>query len=133
MGLLEGRVALITGASRGIGRAMSERFAREDAAVVCAARSPDQVKPEHTKRVVQTCYHPTSTCAIGRVVDPELRVFGVDGLRVVDASVMPSVIRGNTNAPTIMIAEKAPDMLRGSVHQGACSRVAGSSYQRRQN
>jgi len=71
---------------------------------------------EHIKRVVQTCYHPTSTCAIGSVVDPELRVFGVDGLRVVDASVMPSVIRGNTNAPTIMIAEKASDMLRGSVH-----------------
>ena len=71
---------------------------------------------EHIKRVVQTCYHPTSTCAIGSVVDPELRVFGVDGLRVVDASVMPSVIRGNTNAPTIMIAEKASDMLRGKVH-----------------
>jgi choline dehydrogenase-like flavoprotein len=66
---------------------------------------------DHIKRVVQTCYHPTSTCAIGSVVDPQLRVLGMDGLRVVDASVMPSVIRGNTNAPTIMIAEKASDMI----------------------
>src|SRR5690242_6437545 len=103
----------------GIGRAMSGRFAQEDAAVVCAARSPDQVKPEHTKRVVQTCYHPTSTCSIGRLVHPDRRVLGVYGLRVVGTSVMPSVIRDNTNAPTIMIAEKGPDMLRGSVHQGA--------------
>ncbi len=65
------------------------------------------------ERVAHTIYHPTSTCGIGSVVDAELRVYGVDGLRVVDASVMPSVPRGNTNAPTIMIAEKAADMILG--------------------
>jgi choline dehydrogenase-like flavoprotein len=59
-----------------------------------------------------TLYHPTSSCAIGPVVDPRLRVHGVGGLRVVDASVMPTIVRGNTNAPTIMIAERAADLIR---------------------
>ena len=68
---------------------------------------------EYVQRCTQTLYHPTSTCAIGPVVDSELRVHGIDRLRVVDASVMPSVIRGNTNAPTIMIAERAADLIRG--------------------
>ncbi|QTD96013.1 GMC family oxidoreductase [Streptomyces cyanogenus] len=69
----------------------------------------------YARRELQTLYHPTSTCAIGPVVDPELRVHGVVGLRVVDASVMPTVVRGNTNAPTIMIAERAADLIRGAV------------------
>jgi choline dehydrogenase-like flavoprotein len=64
-------------------------------------------------RTAMTLYHPTSTCAIGAVVDPELRVLGFEGLRVVDASVFPTIPRGNTNAPTIMVAEKAADLIRG--------------------
>jgi choline dehydrogenase len=58
-----------------------------------------------------TVYHLTSTCRMGSVVDAQLRVTGVDGLRVADASVMPNVISGNTNAPSIMIGEKAAEML----------------------
>jgi choline dehydrogenase len=63
------------------------------------------------QRNAGTVHHPTSTCAIGKVVDVHLKVFGVEGLRVVDASVMPSVIRGNTNAAVIAIAEKAAELL----------------------
>jgi len=72
----------------------------------------------------QTVYHPTSSCSIGSVVDSELRVYGVEGLRVVDASVMPSITRGNTNAPTIMIAEKAADLIAGKRPAGAAAALA---------
>jgi choline dehydrogenase len=76
------------------------------------ARSDDDVR-EAVRAGTETLYHPVGTCAIGAVVDPELRVRGVAGLRVVDASVMPTVPRGNTNAPVIALAERAADLLRG--------------------
>ncbi len=78
----------------------------------------DEDLVEHIRTWTQTLYHPVATCAMGSgddaVVDAGLRVRGVEGLRVVDASVMPAVPRGNTNAPTVMIAEKAADEIRSS-------------------
>ena len=74
---------------------------------------------DYVRSSVGTLYHPVGTCAMGSearwgsVLDPELRVRGVTGLRVVDASVMPTVPRGNTNAPTIAIAERAADLIAG--------------------
>jgi choline dehydrogenase len=77
----------------------------------------DEAIMRFVKRTAQSVYHPTSTCAIGSVVDPQLRVYGIEGLRVADASVMPTVTRANTNAATIMIAEKAADLISGRSHE----------------
>ncbi len=76
------------------------------------------------ERASQTVYHATSTCAMGSVVDAELRVLGVEGLRVVDASVMPTITRANTHAATIMIAEKASDLILGKAPLAAATIAA---------
>lgn len=72
----------------------------------------------YARQYGRTSYHPTCTCKMGvdemAVVDPQMRVHGIDGLRICDSSAMPSVIGSNTNAPTIMMAEKAADMIRGN-------------------
>lgn len=84
--------------------------------------NPAQIK-EFLRDHADTEYHPCSTCKMGpasdpmAVVDSTLRVYGMQNLRVVDASIMPQLITGNTNAPTIMIAEKAADMIRSSATQ----------------
>jgi choline dehydrogenase/4-pyridoxate dehydrogenase len=73
----------------------------------------------HIRNTAITLHHPLGTCKMGdtfddmAVVDPELRVRGVEALRVVDASVMPDLISGNINGPVMMIAEKAADLIRG--------------------
>ncbi len=82
------------------------------------ARSPQQIE-EFVRRTADTIYHPVGSCRMGSgpldVVDAQLRVHGVGRLRVVDASVMPHIVGGNTNAPTIMVAEKAADLIRAGL------------------
>ena len=74
---------------------------------------------DHIRSEAGTVYHPVGTCKMGPKSDPEavvssdLRVYGVEGLRVVDASIMPTLVRGNTNAPSIMIGEKGSDLIKG--------------------
>ena len=74
----------------------------------------DEALREHVARTTFPIYHPVGTCAIGSVVDEELRVEGLEGIRVVDCSVMPKVPRGNTNAPVIALAERAADLIKGA-------------------
>jgi choline dehydrogenase-like flavoprotein len=76
---------------------------------------------DYARRNGGTCYHASSTCMMGShpmsVVDRELRVHGIEGLRVIDASVMPAVTSTNTNAPTIMIAERSAAIIKGAARQ----------------
>ena len=91
-----------------------------------AADADDAALIAHIERNTTTLYHPVGTCAMGAVVDGDLRVLGMEGLRVIDASVMPTPVSGNTNAPTIAIAERASDLIRGRAPLGAAAAVAAA-------
>ena len=81
----------------------------------------DATLTRYVREHAQTAFHPVGTCRMGSddaaVVDCELRVRGLDGLRVVDASIMPRLIRGHTHAPTVMIAERAADLIQANNHK----------------
>lgn len=78
---------------------------------VAGSEPSDALLEDFARHYAITVYHETSTCRIGEVVDPRLRVHGIEGLRVADASVMPNVVSGNTNATAIMIGEKAAELI----------------------
>ncbi|HCT04995.1 MAG TPA: choline dehydrogenase, partial [Pseudomonas sp.] len=101
-----------------IGQPAMAAFAGEELVPGAHAQS-DAELDAWARQVTETGYHASGTCKMGPAEDPEavvdthLRVHGLDNLRVVDASIMPIIVSGNTNAPTVMIAEKASDLIRG--------------------
>jgi choline dehydrogenase len=97
-----------------------QQFVREETLPGPQIQTDDELL-DYARRYGGTCYHASCTCLMGShpmsVVDSELRVHGLDGLRVIDASVMPSVTSTNTNAPTIMIAEKGAALMKAAARQ----------------
>jgi choline dehydrogenase len=97
-----------------------QRFVREETLPGAQVQTDDELL-DYARRNGGTCYHASCTCMMGShamsVVDSELRVHGLAGLRVIDASVMPAVTSTNTNAPTIMIAERAATLIKTAVQQ----------------
>jgi choline dehydrogenase len=115
------RLTLINGFRRAIEVLKADAFGPYSRGISYPANyASDDLIWQHITTVLETVYHPVGTCKMGNrntdelaVVDAELRVWGIDGLRVIDASVMPTIVSGNTNAPTIMIAEKGADLILG--------------------
>jgi len=93
------------------------RFGGRELAATAGAQTDEQIE-RVIREHADTIYHPVGSCRMGNtdmdVVDAQLRVHGLQGLRVVDASIMPRVVSGNTNAPVMMVAEKAADMIRAA-------------------
>lgn len=106
--------------------ALARHGAKELAASAVATTSAQIA--QWVKQTADTIYHPVGTCRMGPgsmdVVDSQLRVHSVQGLRVVDASIFPRITSGNTNAPTVMVAEKASHMVLESVRQHHASGVS---------
>ncbi|WP_375447533.1 GMC family oxidoreductase [uncultured Fibrella sp.] len=123
------RQLLLTGVKMALELNRSAAFSHwRERALVPADNASDEALMAHIRRIVETVYHPVGTCRMGQdegaVVDDQLRVRGIDGLRVVDASIMPTIISGNTNAPVIMIAEKAADLILGRERQRTTAKNA---------
>ena len=108
---------LVAGVKKALEVLNANAFSPYRKSVITPADKSEQGIMEHIRKAVETVYHPTGTCKMGSdymaVVNEKLQVHGIKGLRVVDASIMPTIISGNTNAPTMMIAEKAADMILG--------------------
>jgi choline dehydrogenase-like flavoprotein len=102
-------------------------YLREEATPGPKAKTDEEIRAA-IRLYAKTIYHPVGTCKMGTdrmaVVDPELRVHGLEGLRIADASVMPSIVGGNTNAPSIMIGEKASDLIRRRQAGAASARAS---------
>jgi choline dehydrogenase len=119
--------ALVAGVRRAREIAAREPLARITAGEIAPGEGLDDDERVRAwiRATAGTMFHPTGTCAMGgsaeAVCDPELRARGVEGLRVVDASVMPATPRGNTNAPTIAVAERAADLIRGDTPLSAAA------------
>jgi choline dehydrogenase-like flavoprotein len=106
------------------------RFGGKESRNSAQAQSDAQIEA-FVRAHADCAYHPVGTCRMGTgpqdVVDDQLRVKGVEGLRVVDASIMPNIVSGNTNAPTIMIAEKAADLIKAEARRRAAEKSCCAS------